>query len=91
MSEFDLAGPLPAETTLLDVRCHDGNALEDHFAKAAREQSNCPSGAEGGHLGWLTPSDCAPEFAKELFSHAEIGVLPRSEKKTKRVIDTRYE
>ena len=66
-----------AETTLLDVRCHDGNALEDHFAKAAREQSNCPSGDEGGHLGWLTPSDCAPEFAKELFGHAEIGVLPR--------------
>ena len=47
------------------------------FAQAAREQSNCPSGAEGGHLGWLTTSDCAPEFAKELFGHAEIGVLPR--------------
>lgn len=66
-----------AETTLLDVRCHDGNVLEDPFANAAREQSNCPSGAEGGHLGWLTPSDCAPEFARELFGHAEIGVLPR--------------
>ncbi|MFT3849870.1 MAG: peptidylprolyl isomerase [Propionivibrio sp.] len=66
-----------AETTLLDVRCHDGNALEDKFAKAAREQSNCPSGAEGGHLGWLTQADCAPEFARELFGHAEIGVLPR--------------
>lgn len=66
-----------AETTLLDVRCHDGNALEDRFAKAAREQSNCPSGAEGGHLSWLTPSDCAPEFAKELFGQAEVGVLPR--------------
>lgn len=66
-----------AETTLLDVRCHDGNAPEDRFAKAAREQSNCPSGAEGGLLGWLTPSDCAPEFSKELFGHAEVGVLPR--------------
>ena len=69
-----------AETTLLDVRCHDGNnanALEDRFAQAAREQSNCPSGAEGGHLGWLTLGDCAPEFAKELFGHAEVGVLPR--------------
>ena len=66
-----------AETTLLDVRCHDGNALEDHFAKAARELSNCPSGAEGGHLGWLTLGDCAPEFSKELFGHTEIGVLPR--------------
>lgn len=66
-----------AETTLLDVRCHDGNALEDRFAQAAREQSNCPSGAEGGRLGWLGESDCAPEFARELFGHAEIGVLPR--------------
>ena len=66
-----------AETTLLDVRCHDGNVLEDKFAKVAREQSNCPSGAVGGHLGWLTPSDCAPEFAKELFGQTEIGVLSR--------------
>lgn len=66
-----------AETTLLDVRCHDGNVLEDRFAEAARTQSNCPTGAEGGKLGWLSPADCAPEFAKELFGHAEVGVLPR--------------
>ena len=66
-----------AETTLLDVRCHDGSTLEDRFAKAAGTQSNCPSGAEGGNLGWLSASDCAPEFAKELFGHADVGVLPR--------------
>ena len=66
-----------AETTLLDVRCHDGKNLEDAFAKAAGTLSNCPSGAEGGMLGWLTASDCAPEFAKDLFGHAEVGVLPR--------------
>lgn len=65
-----------AETTLLDVRCHDGRAA-DKFAEAARTQSNCPSGAAGGDLGWLEPRDCAPEFAKEIFGHAEIGVLPR--------------
>lgn len=64
-----------AETTLLDVRCHD--AGEDKFAQAANTQSNCPSGAEGGHLGWLSAADCAPEFAKEIFGHAEVGVLPR--------------
>ena len=64
-----------AETTLLDVRCHDGS--DDKFAQAASTQSNCPSGAEGGNLGWLTAADCAPEFAKELFGHAEVGVLPR--------------
>ena len=66
-----------AETTLLDVRCHDGNALDNRFAKAASTQSNCPSGAEGGSLGWLNQADCAPEFAKELFGCTEVGVLPR--------------
>jgi peptidyl-prolyl cis-trans isomerase C len=39
--------------------------------------SNCPSGAEGGDLGWLLASDCAPEFAKELFGQSDLGVLPR--------------
>ena len=66
-----------AEAALLDVRCADRNALEDRFAQAARTLSNCPSGAEGGALGWLTAADCAPEFAREVFGHAEIGVLPR--------------
>ena len=66
-----------AETCLLDVRCHDGSNPEDRFAKAASTLSNCPSGAEGGHLGWLSAADCAPEFSKELFGHAEVGVLPR--------------
>lgn len=65
-----------AETCLLDVRCHDGSQA-DGFAKAAATLSNCPSGAQGGDLGWLTTADCAPEFAKELFGHAEVGVLPR--------------
>ncbi len=65
-----------AEACLLDVRCHAGDDLGG-FGKSARELSNCPSGAEGGDLGWLTRTDCAPEFARELFGHAEIGVLPR--------------
>lgn len=66
-----------AEGTLLNVRCFDGKNTDDAFAKAASTLSNCPSGAEGGQLGWLTTTDCAPEFAKELFGHAEVGVLPR--------------
>ena len=66
-----------AETTLLDVRCHDGSQADDGFAKAASTLSNCPSGAQGGSLGWLQRADCAPEFAKELFGQAEVGVLPR--------------
>lgn len=65
-----------AETTLLDVRCHDGSKV-DGFANSATTLSNCPSGANGGDLGWLTTEDCAPEFSKELFGHAEVGVLPR--------------
>ncbi|MGY6268180.1 peptidylprolyl isomerase [Achromobacter denitrificans] len=68
-----------AETCLLDVRSNTPEelAMGDSFAKAAATLSNCPSGAEGGNLGWLQPEDCAPEFAKELFGHPEIGVLPR--------------
>jgi peptidyl-prolyl cis-trans isomerase C len=65
-----------AEATLLEVRCHDGKA-GDGFAAAARATSNCPSGAEGGDLGWLCAADCAPEFAREIFGRPEVGVLPR--------------
>jgi peptidyl-prolyl cis-trans isomerase C len=65
-----------AEPIFLDVRCHDGQAA-DGFADAARKWSNCPSGAEGGDLGWLGAENCAPEFARELFGRVEIGVLPR--------------
>jgi len=65
-----------AEALLLEVRCHrDGEA--DRFAARAAELSNCPSGAQGGSLGWLRREDCAPEFARELFAGPEIGVLPR--------------
>jgi peptidyl-prolyl cis-trans isomerase C len=65
-----------AEICLLEVRCHDGSA-RDGFASAARQLSNCPSGEHGGDLGWLLASDCAPELARELFGHVEVGVLPR--------------
>jgi len=65
-----------AEACLLDVRCHDGSAA-DNFGVSAARFSNCPSGEAGGELGWLTAADCAPEFARELFGHVEVGVLPR--------------
>lgn len=65
-----------AESCLLDVRCAAPDG-EDRFALAAASTSNCPSGAEGGALGWLTSDDCAPEFARELFGKPEVGVLPR--------------
>ena len=68
-----------AERVLLDLRCHgaDDAQADAAFASAAREWSNCPSGAEGGELGWLMRTDCAPEFAAELFGHLDVGVLPR--------------
>jgi peptidyl-prolyl cis-trans isomerase C len=65
-----------AERIFLDVRCHDGRG-GDGLAEAARKWSNCPSGAQGGDLGWLAANDCAPEFAREIFGRVEIGVLPR--------------
>jgi peptidyl-prolyl cis-trans isomerase C len=65
-----------AETVYLDVRCHTADAA-DGFGRAAKTFSNCPSGAEGGDLGWLEAADCAPEFARELFGHVEVGVLAR--------------
>ena len=65
-----------AEACLLDVRCASPGG-EDRFAAAAASTSNCPSGADGGALGWLIADDCAPEFAREIFGKPEVGVLPR--------------
>ena len=66
-----------AEACLIELRAA-GAATETRFAQAARELSNCPSGAVGGELGWLAASDCAPEFAREVFlGHVEVGVLAR--------------
>ncbi|MFG6432090.1 peptidylprolyl isomerase [Roseateles sp. LYH14W] len=62
-----------AEAHLIELRASEQAA----FTAAAKALSNCPSGADGGQLGWLTADDCAPEFARELFGRTEIGVLPR--------------
>ena len=65
-----------AEACLLDLR---GDAVSGagRFPVVAAQTSNCPSGQAGGDLGWLRAEDCAPEFARELFGHTEVGVLPR--------------
>lgn len=65
-----------AEACLLDLRCTEPGS-PDRFPDVAERTSNCPSGERGGDLGWLGTGDCAPEFARELFGHAEVGVLPR--------------
>jgi peptidyl-prolyl cis-trans isomerase C len=70
-----------AEACLIDLRAPvaqpNGGAAGDRFAEVAAQTSNCPSGQHGGALGWLTAADCAPEFAREVFGHAEVGVLAR--------------
>ena len=68
-----------AEAALLELSHKD--VAPERFAQLAGELSNCPTGAQGGALGWLTPNDCAPEFAKELFYLQESsqgpGLRPR--------------
>ena len=69
-----------AEACLIELRARSRDeaiGAGDRFAAAARELSNCPSGAAGGALGWLTAADCAPEFAREVFGQPAVGVLPR--------------
>jgi len=64
-----------AEALLYELRCADPDG--DAFGQAAAHWSNCPTGADGGDLGWVGRDDCAPEFARELFGQDTIGVLPR--------------
>jgi peptidyl-prolyl cis-trans isomerase C len=65
-SRAEIDAPAPAD-----------KAASDRFAQAAAQLSNCPSGPNGGELGWLAAEDCAPEFARALFGQSELGVLPR--------------
>jgi len=64
-----------AEALLFELRCADPDS--DAFGSAARQWSNCPTGAAGGDLGWVTRDDCAAEFAKDVFGLDTVGVLPR--------------
>ena len=73
----------PVERPLRDTDAPPSrrDAPPERFAELARELSNCPSGARGGDLGWLTPEDCAEELAGELFDENEplrgMGLHPR--------------
>jgi peptidyl-prolyl cis-trans isomerase C len=64
-----------AEALLFELRCAEPEG--DAFGAAARRWSNCPTGADGGDLGWVGAGDCAPEFAKDVFGQDTVGVLPR--------------
>lgn len=63
------------------------NPPPGQFAELARTLSNCPSGQQGGELGWVTPHDCAPELTQALFFQSEpgigLGLQPR-------LVHTRY-
>ena len=67
-----------AEKALLELSHKDTPPAR--FAQLAGELSNCPTSTQGGDLGWISPDDCAPELAKELFhqSHHQgsVGVHP---------------
>lgn len=64
-----------AEALLHELRCAD--PASDAFGAAARQWSNCPTGADGGGLGWVTRDDCAAEFAQSVFGQQTVGILPR--------------
>ncbi|QOY54383.1 peptidylprolyl isomerase [Candidatus Sulfurimonas marisnigri] len=44
------------------------------FSDVAQENSQCPSGAQGGDLGEFGPGMMVPEFDKVVFS-GDVGVL----------------
>lgn len=67
-----------AEQALLELT--HGSARPGRFTELARELSNCPSGAQGGDLGWFGPRACAPELAGELFQgqhRRRLGLCPQ--------------
>ncbi|HSV34641.1 MAG TPA: peptidylprolyl isomerase [Ramlibacter sp.] len=68
-----------AEEALVELS--RGKPALGRFAELARELSNCPSGAEGGDLGWIGPEECADELANELFHQKNpmhgMGLHPR--------------
>lgn len=70
---------LRAEQALLGLTRKD--VPVGQFDRLAAELSNCPTGPQGGDLGWVTPEDCAPELANELFYQTDhrwsMGVHPR--------------
>ncbi|MGH8229763.1 MAG: peptidylprolyl isomerase [Steroidobacteraceae bacterium] len=69
-----LAEPLKDRAATVLARCE---REPDYFEAAARELSNCPSGARGGDLGWLVRGESVPEFERVIFAAAPPGLWPR--------------
>ena len=49
------------------VAAGDAGEVGQAFCAEARENSDCPSGAQGGSLGWFGPGMMVPEFDKAAF------------------------
>lgn len=67
-----------AEAMLREVRRNP-----DVFSERAKSSSNCPTGANGGHLGQLARGQCVPEFDQAIFDTKATGILPQ-------LVKTRY-
>ena len=74
-----------AEKALVELSAK--GVAEGRFAELAGELSNCPSGADGGELGWLAAQELAPELANELF-HQSGGAQPMGLRP--RLVHSRY-
>ena len=53
-----------AEKLINELKALHGKALEEKFAKLAKEYSIGPSKVNGGELGWFDPKQMVPEFSK---------------------------
>ena len=66
-----------AEPIFLDVRCHDGRGRRPLRRRGAQVVQLPERRSRAATWAGSAPRDCAPEFARELFGHVEVGVLPR--------------
>lgn len=74
---------VPALRSFAEVMLKEIRANPDLFEERARKNSNCPSGANGGHLGQVQRGQMVPEFDKAIFGTRTTGILPA-------LVKTRY-
>jgi peptidyl-prolyl cis-trans isomerase C len=75
--------PIEALRRTAESTLHELQVRPERFEALARENSNCPSGQQGGNLGQLSRGETVPEFEREIFGDDAPGLLPR-------VVRTRY-
>lgn len=69
--------PLAAIRAKAEEVLRQAQTEPERFADFARENSNCPSGANGGNLGQLRRGETVPEFETAVFGAKAAGVLPQ--------------